>query len=217
MIQSLPDGKNSAVCSCKRKRLLFCIGIAFLICLIIYVSVLFVPYSYFRQYEGNIVCSTENLVWNTESGVIGRSGCITPFTSSRKTKNISKKSANSVFQYSNFYRLLSNDFEHYAAYDAGKLNSLNFTWNINNGVVKMLIDPENSPDYLFGAENITQYINGYNVSAKKSDCYDNKCEIDIGLKKDGICVWIFGNSENEAYINELFNLVLNSDIDLSSF
>ncbi len=52
---------------------------------------------------------------------------------------------------------------------------------------------------------------------KKSDCYGNKYEIDIGSEKDGVCVWIFGNSENEAYINELFNLVLNSDIDLSSF
>lgn len=200
----------------KEKRILISVSIV-LFCVLILSITLSNRYRFYPKYENNSAFSLNDLEWNVKDEKTSRTSYITPFTASCKEKVMDKNELSTFFKYSNYSDFLSDNFEHSVVYDGKELHSIRSVWQLEDGVITMLVDPNNSPDFLFDKQSVVETIDGYSVVAQKSNFNHDTYEIDIGIKKAGVSVWIFGSSKNEIQIEKLVNLILNTDIEHISF
>lgn len=196
----------------KEKRILISISMVLLFVLIL-TTVLSNRYRFYPKYENNSSFSLNDIVWNVKDKKTSRTSYITPFTASCREKVVNKNELATLIKYSNYSELLSNEFEHSVVYDGTALHSIRSVWQLEDGVVTMLIDPNNSPDFLFDNQSIVETIDEYDVVAQKSNFNNDIYEIDIGIKKSGVGVWIFGGSKNAVQIEKLVNFILDTDIE----
>lgn len=192
-------------------------GGVLLCCFIIAVVMSGCSHARYSVYQESMNYTIDDLTWNTMSGAFSRTSYITPVNLNCEEKRIQTDDLNSIFQIADYKNFLSEDSEHHAIFENDELHSIKSVWRFPNGIVFIIIDPNNRPDFLLADESEKQVINGYTIAARKSNMNAATYEIDLGLEKNGIGIWIFGNSECKEQIDKLYNLVLNSKMDLSRF
>ncbi len=109
-------------------------------------------------------------------------------------------------------------------YGSGEIFEVVLKFSAECGEVHMNINPEVAPDFLLYAgdeehtllgDDNAVVINRYKVGMKETYYNDQLDSIDIGLEKDGMGIWLWSDAENKAELEQIFNLILNSDIDLT--
>lgn len=159
----------------------------------------------------------DTLTWNIKSTAFSRTGFISPFTSDCKEEKISRSDFCKLFSIDGCNKILPDNSKQYVVLQNGKLHSVIAERQFENGKVTIIIDPNCCPEFLFSEEDKTQTVNGYLVSAHKSAFNADAYEIDVGLKKDGVGVWIIGNSQTQECVEALLYAVLNSEMDFSEY
>ena len=155
------------------------------------------------------------LAWNNQNNSRSRTSYISPITADCKEEEISKSDFFGFFDSTNGAEKLPKNSTHYVVKKDNEIYSLKAQWNSQKGKVSIIIDPNYYPEFLFTQDCKIETINGQFVVAHKSNFIGDTYEIDIGIKKSGVGVWIVGNSENLPIIETLLNMVLSSEIDFS--
>lgn len=200
----------------KGKCILVSVGIIFS-CILISLITICNQCGFYPEYDCETFFSLNDLEWNVEDKNTSRTSYITPITSSCERKILNNNELAAMIKYSNYSDFLSNDFEHSIVYVEDEIHSLKSVWKLEDGIVTIIIDPNNYPTFLFDNQDVVNNIDGYNVVAQKSNFYSDMYEIDIGIEKDYFGIWIFGGSQNKIQIEKLFNLILNTDIKFEDF
>ena len=156
---------------------------------------------------------TTDLKWNINSDSFSRTSFISAISKDCKIKRISKRNFYNFLGITDSFINLPKNSKYYVVTKDSQIHSIRAEWKSKNGKVTIIIDPNNYPEFLFNEKCDTQTINGHLVAAHKSHFSGDFYEIDVGVKKDGVGVWIVGSSKTEAYINSLLNAVLYSEFN----
>lgn len=157
-------------------------------------------------------------------GTPSLTGVISPYPSGAVLKEISTEELKALFQKNpnDLFDVKPKNIKgEMICNPDGTIHTIRITWIFEAGYVMTIIDPKEHPQFIFNAVD-EQAVKGYDVGIiYYSDAVVNgellKDNVGIGLKKGEMGILINSPASCEKRAEELFNHIINMEIDISVF
>lgn len=156
---------------------------------------------------------------NIDQGSVSRSGTISPLPQGTYEDELSMSEVKRIFHTDEDLSFDATSYKLKLIRTAsGDIHTIDLFWQFEDGIVRILIDPNNYPSYLFSEENNVIKIDEYLISVRRfgSDAQNESAIIDVGIKSyNDMGVLISGSECYEDLIEKWLNIILNQDMDLN--
>lgn len=158
---------------------------------------------------------------NIEQGSVSRSGTISPLPQGTYEDELSMNEVKRIFHIDEDLSFDATSYKFKLIKTASEdIHTIDLFWQFEDGIVRILIAPNNYPSYLFSEENNVTIIDKYIISVRRSgsDVQSESAIIDVGIKSyNDMGVLISGSEHYADLIEKWFNIILSQGIDLDSF
>lgn len=101
-------------------------------------------------------------------------------------------------------------------YSSGAIHTIRLYWTKGDCRISVIIDPVAYPQFVFDQAESTTEINGYTISIIQFLQNGAIQGTDIGMRKNDLGVLLSCNDPNEKDLEKIYNLILNSDLDIQN-